>query len=94
MSPNKDIILPEYLWLLLVLFPPLITKHINDTAKKSITAKALKAIFIPVPAISQQKVFKKFMMTWNKNIKIKLKALNELNNLFHSLQQRAFRGEL
>ncbi len=51
-------------------------------------------MLIPIPPISIQLNFSKQLKTLEQIQKVSDKALFELDNLFASLQHRAFRGEL
>jgi type I restriction enzyme S subunit len=54
----------------------------------------VKSFEIPLPPIEKQNQFTKMFNQINCNIERISKAIELHDNLFHSLQQRAFKGEL
>lgn len=91
-------LLPEYLWALLT----------HDGKRKTIQSLAggaagsmpniskekLRKIDIELPSLKSQQLFACFYNQIQKEKALQLDSLNHLDNLFHSLQQRAFKGEL
>lgn len=61
---------------------------------KNITTTDIKQMNIPVPPKDIQQKFIKGLEGYDALLSIQKKSLEELDNLFLSLQQRAFRGEL
>lgn len=94
LSSSEKVCKPQYLFWVLHYGKPLIEKRINDTAKKSLTATNLKDVPIPVPPIAKQEEFKNL---YERVISVKSHQTSiyiKYDDLFNSLLQRAFRGEL
>jgi type I restriction enzyme S subunit len=72
----------------------LIDRFISRTAKKTITATNLKAMPIPVPPMAEQKAFSRLVKKSQKAHELFAVAFSESQDLFNSLVQHAFRGEL
>ena len=72
----------------------LLEKNVTRTAKKTITARDIKNIQIPVPAYSLQKAFAKVFNKFERTKSNLTTSYQESCFLFNSLVQRAFRGEL
>ena len=60
----------------------------------NINAKQIGRVEIPLPPIDLQQQFNSIYQSITEKQKVHAKHLNESDNLFHALQQRAFRGEL
>lgn len=69
-------------------------QNITDTVRTFLSLTKLKRIEIPLPDINLQNSFAKKIATINKLKKIEERNLQESENLFNSLLQRAFKGEL
>lgn len=68
--------------------------YVNKTAKKNIAAKDIKKVTTPVPPVEIQMQFADFIKQVDK-LKFEMQSsLEELQNNFNSLMQRAFNGEL
>jgi type I restriction enzyme S subunit len=72
----------------------LLEKHVTRTAKKTITAKRIKKILIPLPPISLQQKFAQIVEKVESMRQNQKQSQQELDNLFNSLTQKAFKGEL
>jgi len=91
-------LLPEYLWALLT----------HDGKRKTIQSLAggaagsmpniskekIRKIKIELPPFDQQQIFACFYNQIQKEKALQSDSLEKLDNLFHALQQRAFKGEL
>ncbi|MDD3160186.1 MAG: restriction endonuclease subunit S [Candidatus ainarchaeum sp.] len=66
----------------------------NGSTFKAITSKQLLDIKIPIPPNSSQKKFTEIVEKVEKIKENQKQSDKELNNLFNSLMQKAFRGEL
>lgn len=72
----------------------LISRYISRTAKKTITAQNLKSIKIPLPPLKLQNEFAAIVEKVEA-LKVKYtQSLVDLEHLYGSLSQRAFKGEL
>jgi len=94
--PNLDIANSEYILhiLLYELEPDRIERVMVGATSKHINVKELRAMKIPVPPLQVQNKFKRII---NKIDALKRLAINNSKkngDLFNSLTQRAFRGEL
>ncbi len=94
--PNSNVAVPEYLmWLLWFLaHRGGLGDHITSATISHLTGEKLKAMTIPVPPITLQNQFVVQLAAVDKIKSKHQKSLFELDNLFASLQHRAFRGEL
>lgn len=93
---NNNKLLPLYLYSLITSpqGQSMFEKYITQTAKKTITARDIKQITIPIPPLTIQQ---KFSNIFKEQKVLKQKMLEqsvELENEFQSLMQKAFKGEL
>ena len=93
---NRSIVDPLYLYHLMTSERGqlLLQAHVTRTAKKTITARDIKKISIPIPLLNIQCKFVKAVNSIHKMRQNQKKYSREADNLFHALQQRAFKGEL
>lgn len=71
-----------------------IDRKVKGIAQKTLNISELKKIKINIPEMDKQKEFEKFYLQLN-NLKSNMEySLNELENNFNSLMQKAFNGEL
>jgi type I restriction enzyme S subunit len=66
----------------------------TGVALKQLPVKRLKALEIIVPSAEQQQLFEDRIVQITASVSSSLRATSNLQNLFASLQHRAFRGEL
>jgi type I restriction enzyme, S subunit len=94
--PNNDLVNSEYLAYLFWFLSSYggLSTHITSSTISHLTGEKLKAMNIPIPALALQKEFAQRMHLTEKINTENNKSLTHLNNLFTSLLQRAFRGEL
>lgn len=71
-----------------------IQKNVKGAVTKTITKEAIRRIRIPVPAIELQTQFAQIVEKTEALKSQYQQSLQELENLYGSLSQRAFRGEL
>ena len=102
-SPNllrfkakEEIISPLYLFYLMISDrgQRLLEKYVTRTAKKTITAKEIKKIGIPIPPLTLQKEFVKIIERLDSIGQKQHQSQQEIDNLFNTLIQKAFKGEL
>ena len=93
----KDTILPEFLEVFL-LFPTTKKKLINiaesGATRQAITKTEIEELQIPIFPIGDQQKFVSKRARANSQVELYSRQLRSFGNLFSSLQQRAFRGEL
>ena len=94
--PHQDLANSEYLAWLLWFFSARggLGDHVTAATIAHLTGEKLKAMKIPLPPISLQKEFARRVEAVEKLKTAHKASLAELNELFTSLQYRAFRGEL
>jgi len=93
---NPKLATPEFMlyfmWLMAINHG--LEDHTTSATIAHLTGVKLKRLPVPLPPLERQKQFTK---RYNKTHALRLKILQSqdyLNNLFHALQQRAFKGEL
>ena len=94
--PNPELATPEYLAWLLWFFAKGggLSDHVTSSTIAHLTGEKLKAMKIPVPPLALQN---EFVVQANEVQEVKKQletAVTQSDNLFASLQHRAFRGEL
>ncbi|MCP8466501.1 restriction endonuclease subunit S [Pseudomonas sp. ZM23] len=62
--------------------------------QQNLNLSMIRELKVPLPDVALQKKFLNRIETIRQSRQVLLKQLKELDNLFHSLQHRAFRGEL
>lgn len=62
--------------------------------KPGLNFQQIKSFIVPLPPLNTQYRFLDFLQRFEKQASKQNKALENIDSLFHSLQQRAFRGEL
>lgn len=94
--PLQGIATPEYLVMLLWFLSTrgVLADHITSATIAHLTGEKLKRMLVPVPPLSLQERFTQMFLMVKENAAIQAAAASTLDNLFASLQQRAFRGEL
>ena len=92
-TPNRDITI-EYVQYWLQFLREIIEEKAPQVAQKNINLKILRELEIPVPPIHLQNTFSDAVVQYTKQRQHYQQSLTQLDNLFNSLQQRAFRGEL
>jgi type I restriction enzyme, S subunit len=84
----------EYVEHMLRFWRPIFISQAPETARANINLETLRPLRIPIPPIALQQEFTRQILAIER-IKTTYRAsLSELDNLFASLQYRAFRGEL
>ena len=85
---------PIYVHYLFKFFQIILEKNAPQAAQKNINLQILRNLLVPKPHIREQDTFVKLVQKVE-SLKTKYEAcLQELENLYGSLAQRAFRGEL
>lgn len=91
---DKNKITVEYLLYFFEFYQKVLLNRVRSVTADNLDFQQIKEILVPVPLINKQKefsnIFYKVLAEKNKC----LQQLNELENNFNSLMQRAFRGEL
>ncbi|MED0677330.1 restriction endonuclease subunit S [Aneurinibacillus thermoaerophilus] len=91
---DKNKITVEYLLYFFEFYQKVLLNRVRSVTADNLDFQQIKEILVPVPAINKQKefsnIFYKVLAEKNKC----LQQLNELENNFNSLMQRAFKGEL
>ena len=93
---NEEFVLPEFMYYLLTskFGQREIQAHIKGAVTKTITKDALRSVELPIPPIERQREFIT-ALTQIKHIKgSSLAGSDNIKQLFDSLMQRAFKGEL
>ena len=96
LRPNNSFLKSEFLKELLnnIIFKRYMTETMSGVAIKRLTLKKIKSKKIILPPVEMQEKFSKILSKIEES-KIKhQKALKQFENLFQSLQQTAFKGEL
>ncbi len=94
--PNRYFVTAEYLlaYLLRVLDPLRIGHVMVGSTAQHLNVKELRNLSIPVPSKDNQRDFSSFSEWILREKKLVLSSIDDVNDLFFSLQHRAFRGEL
>jgi type I restriction enzyme S subunit len=92
-KPN-DSAISEYVQGWFGFLQPVIEEKAPQVAQKNINLKILRELEIPVPPLEVQKGYAKAVSLVREHTQRKLEQIKESENLFNSLLQRAFRGEL
>jgi type I restriction enzyme S subunit len=102
-SPNlirfktkREILSPLYLFNLMISDSGqrLLEKYVTRTAKKTITAKDIKKIPIPLPPLPLQQKFARVVEKVESMRQNQLQSYQQIDKLFNTLMQKAFNGEL
>ncbi len=91
--PNEKV-RTEYVQYWLSFLRKTIEENAPQVAQKNINLKILRDLEIPIPSTELQDIFVETLRSIHKIRKNHKKHLEYLDNLFHALQQRAFKGEL
>ena len=91
--PNH-LVRTEYVQYWLGFLRKIIEENAPQVAQKNINLKILRELEIPIPPITLQDDFVQVVKNQIKLRNFHKKHMNQANNLFHALQQRAFKGEL
>lgn len=94
--PNPEKATPEFLMFLLWFFSKNngFKNFVTSVTIAHLTGEKLKKLKIPIPPIESQRKFSDFFNKLNFLKETANKSLMKTENLFQSLQQRAFKGEL
>jgi len=84
----------EYVHYWMTFLQEMIERDAPESAQKNINLKILNDLDIPIPSTQLQEQFSIFFKAVEALRKKSLLGYSRLDNLFHALQQRAFRGEL
>ena len=90
--PNKAT--PEFIEFLLRLWKPRLKELAPDAARANLNLERLRPLQALSPDLEKQKIFSRVAKDLRSLVLTKNESSQQLNNLFSSLQQRAFRGEL
>jgi len=95
-SPNLDRVDPTYLVFLLnsSFIQRQFFQNITDTVRTFLSLTKIKKVSVPLPPIELQREFARRVRAVEKLKTAQRASLAELDALFTTLQQRAFRGEL
>jgi type I restriction enzyme S subunit len=93
---NKVILNPLYLFKLMTSDSgqKLLEKCVTRTAKKTITAREIKEIRIPIPPLPLQQEFARIVEKVESMRQSQKQSKQQIEDLFSALMQKAFRGEL
>ncbi len=93
---NKVILNPLYLFKLMTSDSgqKLLEKCVTRTAKKTITARGIKEIRIPIPPLPLQQKFARIVEKVESMRQFQNQSKQQIEDLFSALMQKAFRGEL
>lgn len=96
LAPDRRNILPNYLFSFLKssFFRNRLLNISTNTTIKTFTAPSLKKIDIPLPPLPLQQEFAERMKEIEEEKERQAEGKKKLNELFNSLMQRAFKGEL
>ena len=91
-SPNKKILSPIYLYMLMISKSgqKMLEKYVTQTAKKTITAKDIKRIKVPIPPVDKQLEYEKIFLQTQLLKKKMQKNLFEVENQFNALLQEYY----
>lgn len=96
MKPKKEMIIPKYLES--YLNTPFALEQAKSHSKKGTISNLhlieIKKILVPVPNLEEQNKFLKLIHKLEKIKENQKESEKELDNLFNSLMQKAFKGEL
>jgi type I restriction enzyme S subunit len=92
-KPNNRVT-TEYIQAWLGFLQPLLEDLAPQSAQKNINLQMLRELDVPVPPIDLQSKFSEFVERIGNNSRNYEKSEAVMDNLFNSLLQRAFRGEL
>lgn len=94
--PIRNIATPEYLVMLLWFLSKrgLLAYHITSATIAHLTGEKLRKMLIPVPPIAIQEYFSQLLVAIQEKAALQETSSSELDDLFSSLQHRAFQGEL
>jgi type I restriction enzyme S subunit len=93
---NKEIALPEYFVYMFQFYASIggLKKYMGAATISHLTGENLKKLKLPIPSIELQSEFAQIVEK-TETLKVQYQSsLQELENLYGSLSQRAFRGEL
>ena len=95
-KPNKDVIDPIFLYgaLMSDIVKMQVDRAVRGVAQKTLNLSELKMIQIPFPPLPLQKQFAEIVEKVEAMKETYSESLRELENLYGSLSQRAFKGEL
>ncbi|MDW7727721.1 MAG: restriction endonuclease subunit S [Candidatus Methanoperedens sp.] len=93
---NTVIMNPFYLFILMTSDSgqKLLEKYVTRTAKKTITAKDIKTIPIPLPPLPLQQKFAAIVRQVEQMRQYQQESKAHIDDLFNALMQKAFKGEL
>ncbi len=91
---NADEATTEYVEACLRFFQGLLKGAAPETAQKNINLEVLRPLRVPKPPVESQRKFSDFFWTHVHNADRLAVAQDQVDNLFHSLVQRAFRAEI
>ncbi|TSB45575.1 restriction endonuclease subunit S [Alkalicoccobacillus porphyridii] len=92
--PNNNIITAEYLLLFFQNYQRILLSQVRSVTADNLDFNQIKSIEVPIPPIEKQNEFSKFFNETNRLIKKVEKQIEIQEELYKSLLQRAFKGEL
>ncbi len=92
--PFANVATPEYVEFLLRFFKQSFRDMAPETARANINLETLRPLMIPTPPIERQREFSRVCNLANQLTTKMGTSLTHMDDLFESLVQRAFRGEL
>jgi type I restriction enzyme S subunit len=92
--PDAKYLNSEYLEMVLRFWKPIFRIQAPEAARANINNQTLKSTKIPVPPIELQDKFASIVKKIDQVVKYQEQSTWEINELFHSAKDRAFRGEL
>ena len=95
-TPDQDRCLPDFLWACLR-FHPRVLRQLGAThgaVMPGLNMARIQEAEIDLPPIDLQSRFSECKATIERSLNLYRESLRQLNSLFASIQQRAFRGEL
>jgi type I restriction enzyme S subunit len=93
-TPDQSHVTPEYLYCFLTFMKERLTELAPLTAQRNINLKILAEVDIPLPQLHEQRKFSGLVQKMEKIRARQEFSTSEINELFHSLMHKAFRGEL
>jgi len=91
---DKKQTIPIYIHFLFSFFQRILEKNAPQAAQKNINLKILRELKVPIPPLESQQKFEEVVLKTESIKTLYLKNLTDLENLYGSVSQKAFKGEL
>lgn len=91
-TPDQSRVNPEYLYLFLTFMKTQLTQLAPLTAQRNINLRILSEVDVPIPPMEQQQKFSEVVQATDGIRRRQESSTSEINELFLSLMQKAFRG--